>query len=115
MLADITGGTYPAVVNILLALRRAERSGEGCHVQVSMAHNVQLFAYGYFASHQAAGSWPRPGAELLTGGSPRYHLYRTADDRYLACAPLEQRFWDRLVELVELDPALREDSGHWIR
>lgn len=80
-------------------------------MQVSLAHNVQFFGYGYLATHQAGGGWPRPGAEMLTGGSPRYQLYRTADARYVACAPLEQKFWDRLTELVGLDEPLRDDTG----
>src|SRR3546814_8927518 len=29
LIADIGGGTYPAVINILLALRQAEQTGEG--------------------------------------------------------------------------------------
>ncbi|NYD40415.1 CaiB/BaiF CoA transferase family protein [Nocardioides panaciterrulae] len=111
VLADIAGGTYPAVVNILLALRLRDNTGEGTHLQVSMAGNLQVLAYGYFATHQAGGGWPRPGAELLTGGSPRYRVYPTADGRHVACAALEQRFWDRLVELVGLDPELRDDAG----
>ncbi|MFC9359616.1 CaiB/BaiF CoA transferase family protein [Rhodococcus sp. NPDC057014] len=111
VLADIAGGTYPAVVNILLALRQAERTGEGSHLQVSMAHNLQMLGYGYFAAHQAGGQWPRPGAEQLTGGSPRYHIYPTSDGRHIACAALEQKFWDRLVELVGLDDKFRDDDG----
>ncbi|MGW5150576.1 CaiB/BaiF CoA transferase family protein [Rhodococcus koreensis] len=111
VLADIAAGTYPAVVNILLALRQAERSGEGNHIQVSMAHNVQVLGYGYFATHQASGQWPRPGAEQLTGGSPRYRIYPTADRRNIACAALEQKFWDRLVSLVGLDAKFHDDAG----
>lgn len=111
VLADIAAGTYPAVVNILLALRQVEQTGEGCHLQVSMAHNLQLLGYGYFAARQAGGSWPRPGAEQLTGGSPRYHIYPTADGRHIACAALEQKFWNRLVELVDLDEKFHEDAG----
>ena len=109
VIADIAGGTYPAVVNILLALRQRDLTGNATHVEVSMTHNLQVLAYGYFATHQAGGGWPRPGAELLTGGSPRYHLYATADDRYIACAALEQKFWDRLVQLVGLDEAFHDD------
>ena len=112
VLADIAGGTYPAVVNILLALRRRDRTGEGVHVQVSMTHNLQVLAYAYFATHQAGGGWPRPGAELLTGGSPRYHVYPTADGRHIACAALEQKFWDRLVNVVGLDNKFHDDLGH---
>lgn len=111
VIADIAGGTYPALVNILLALRLAERTGEGCHLQVSMAHNLHVLAYGYLAAHQASGAWPRPGAEQLTGGSPRYHIYPTADGRHVACAALEQKFWDRLVRLVGLDEKFHDDTG----
>ena len=58
----------------------------------------------------AAGRWPRPGGELLTGGSPRFQIYRTADARFLAAAPLEQRFWARFAELIGLEAALRDDQ-----
>lgn len=111
VLADIAAGTYPAVMNVLLALRTAEHTGIGAHLQVSMTHNLQVLAYGYIATHQAAGTWPRPGAELLTGGSPRYRIYPAADGRYVACAALEQRFWDRLVSIVGLDEKFHDDSG----
>lgn len=111
VIADIAGGTYPAVMNILLALRQAERTGRGCHLQVSMAHNLQVMAYGYFATRQAGGGWPRPGAELLTGGSPRYQIYPTPDGRHIACAALEQKFWERLVTLTGLDEKFHDDAG----
>ncbi|OZF55793.1 CoA transferase [Rhodococcus sp. 14-2470-1b] len=112
VLADIAAGTYPAVVNILLALRQVDKTGKGRHIQVSMAHNLQVLSYGYFAAHQAGGSWPRPGAEQLTGGSPRYHIYPTSDGRHIACAALEQKFWDRLVALVGLDEKFHDDAGN---
>jgi crotonobetainyl-CoA:carnitine CoA-transferase CaiB-like acyl-CoA transferase len=111
VIADIAAGSYPAVVNILLALRQAERTGLGCHIQVSMSHNLQTLGYGYLASHQAGGAWPRPSAELLTGGSPRYRIYAAADGRYIACAALEQKFWERLVELIGLDEKFHDDAG----
>jgi alpha-methylacyl-CoA racemase len=111
VLADIAGGTYPAVVNILLGLRQRDATGEGVHLQVAMAANLQVLAYGYFATRQAGGGWPVPGDELLTGGSPRYRIYPTSDGRYVACAALEPRFWNRLVELVGLAPDLRDDAG----
>jgi alpha-methylacyl-CoA racemase len=58
----------------------------------------------------ATGQAPRPGGELLTGGSPRYQVYRTADRRFLAAAPLEQRFWDIFCDLIELPAERRDDA-----
>jgi crotonobetainyl-CoA:carnitine CoA-transferase CaiB-like acyl-CoA transferase len=109
LLADIGGGAYPAVVNILLALLNRQRTGHGCHIDISMADGVFTWMYSALASGLGAGSWPRPGDELLTGGSPRYQLYRTADERYLAAAPLEERFWTAFCNVVGLDEPLRDD------
>lgn len=111
VVGDIAGGAYPAVMNILMALRHRDQTGQGAHLQVSMAHNLQTLAYGYLATHHAGGGWPVPGRELLTGGSPRYRIYRTADDRHVAVAALEEKFWSRLAGLIGLDPALVEDAG----
>lgn len=111
VVADIAGGTYPAVVNILLALIRRNATGEGCHLDIGMTPNVSTLAYGYLATHAGGGSWPVPGRDLLTGGSPRYFIYRTADGRHVAAAPLEDRFWARFCELIDLPEELRSDAG----
>jgi len=110
VIADIAGGTYPAVLNILLALHRRATTGEGCHLDIGMTPNLGTLAYGYLATHAGSGSWPVPGDELLTGGSPRYRIYRTADGRHVAAAPLEERFWQRFCDLVGLPDELRADE-----
>jgi len=56
------------------------------------------------------GVWPENGADTFTGGSPRYQLYPTQDQRILACAALEQKFWDRFCELIDLPENLRDDK-----
>ena len=109
LIADIGGGALPAVINILLALRQAQATGQGCHLDVAMTDN--LFAWQWWALGMlAAGRAARPGGELLTGGSPRFQIYRTADGRLLAAAPLEQRFWDTFCALIDLPDALRDDA-----
>lgn len=110
LIADIGGGAYPAVMNILLALLRRERSGEGAYVDVSMSDNVFPFLYWAMGNGTAAGAWPEPGGELVTGGSPRYNIYRTSDGRYLAAAPLEEKFWRRFCDLIGLEEELRDDA-----
>ena len=97
LVADIGGGSYPAVINILLALIERERTGRGARLDVSMTDNVFTFLYWAMGNGLAAGQWPEPGAELLTGGSPRYNIYRAADGGWIAAAPLEDRFWSCLL------------------
>jgi alpha-methylacyl-CoA racemase len=111
LVADIAGGTYPAVINILLALRERDLTGQGCKLDIAMADNLFTFMYWAMGNGLVAGQWPQPGGDLVTGGSPRYNVYRTADDRFLAAAPLEQKFWDTFCELIGLDARYRNDAG----
>jgi crotonobetainyl-CoA:carnitine CoA-transferase CaiB-like acyl-CoA transferase len=67
------------------------------------------FLYGVIGAAAATDAWPRPGGELLSGGSPRYQLYRTKDDRYLAVAPLEEKFWQNFCAAIDLPAGARED------
>jgi len=57
----------------------------------------------------AAGEWPVPGGDLVTGGTPRYQVYRTSDGRYLAAAPLEQKFWENFLRVLQA-PQLLDDA-----
>ncbi len=109
LIADIAGGAYPAVMNILLALRTRERTGEGVRLDIAMAENLFAFLYWAIGNGAVFGLWPVAGGELVTGGSPRYRLYPTADGRVLAAAPLEQKFWDNFCDAVGLADEWRND------
>ncbi len=111
LIADIAGGTYPAVLNILLALRERDRTGLGRKLDVAMADNLFTFLYWALGNGLAAGEWPTPAGDLVTGGSPRYQIYRTADDRFVAAAPLEEKFWGNFCDAIELPAASRDDSA----
>lgn len=108
--ADIAGGTYPAVIDILLALCERERTGRGRFLDVSMSHNMLTFAWWAIAEALVTGRWPGAGESLVTGGSPRYQLYRTADGRWLAAAPLEDHFWHRFCAAIDLPEALKASA-----
>ncbi|MBL0141047.1 MAG: CoA transferase [Betaproteobacteria bacterium] len=110
LVGDIGGGTYPAVVNILLALRRRDRTGEGCFIDIAMSENLFTFMFLGLAMGHGAGAWPRAGAEPLTGGAARYRIYRTADGRHLAVAALEDKFWLAFCDIAGVPEALRDDK-----
>lgn len=109
LIADIAGGAYPAIVNILLALRERDRSGQACFIDVAMTDGVLPFTYWAMGQGMVGGQWPGNGNGLVTGGSPRYRLYPTSDGQLLAAAPLEDKFWRAFVELIELPEPLRDD------
>ena len=107
--ADIAGGTYPALVNQLMALWRRERTGEGAHLDIAMVEGLFPFLYWAQGEGQVTGRWPGAADALVTGGSPRYRLYATADGRFAACAPVETTFWERFLAAIGL-PAERADD-----
>jgi len=110
LVADIAGAAYPAVMNILLALRQRDTTGEGAFIDVSMADCVFPFMFWALGSGFATGQWPGNGTDLLTGGTPRYRLYETRDGKIAAVAAIEQRFWLSFVAAIGLDKELVDDE-----
>jgi len=118
-------GAYPAAINILLALQARARTGRGCHLDISMHDGLMPFAFAALAETIAGHPFPAANTLLTHGGSPRYRLYRMADGRFLAAAPLEDRFWRNFCDAAELpetatgdDVAARvaaHDSAEWRR
>jgi crotonobetainyl-CoA:carnitine CoA-transferase CaiB-like acyl-CoA transferase len=107
--ADIGGGSFPAVINILLALRARDQSGQGSHIDIAMTDTMFTFAWYALALGQASGRFPKPGELSLVGSSPRYQLYPTKDGRIVACGALEQKFWLAFTSLIGLPPELVDD------
>jgi alpha-methylacyl-CoA racemase len=109
LIADIGGGTFPAVINVLLALRQREVTGKGCHLDIAMADAMFTFAWQGLAYGYASKRFPGAGETPLTGGSPRYQLYPTRDGKIVACAALEQKFWLVFTAAIALDPKFIDD------
>jgi alpha-methylacyl-CoA racemase len=109
LIGDIGGGAMPAVMNILLGLRRRDATGEGCFIDIAMTDAMFTFAWHALASGFAEHRFPAPGAARLTGGSPRYQLYPTSDGKLVACAALEQKFWLAFCAAIGLAAPLVDD------
>jgi crotonobetainyl-CoA:carnitine CoA-transferase CaiB-like acyl-CoA transferase len=109
LVADIAGGSFPAVINILLALRQRDLTGRGTHLDIAMTDAMFTFCWHALAAGYATGRFPGPGEAQLSGGSPRYQLYPTRDGKLVACAALEQKFWLAFTAAIGLDPALADD------
>jgi len=108
--ADLAGGTYPATMNILLGLRKRDQDGTGCHIDVSMSDNLFPLMYWGLGNGWAANLWPTPGSDLVTGASPRYQIYQTADNKNLACAPIEEKFWTNFLSVINASELQHEQN-----
>ena len=102
LIADIAGGAYPAFSNILLALRQRDQTGKGSFIDISMSESIFTFLYWAIAEQEVIGKTAQMSDGLVTGGTPRYQIYRTKDQRFIAAAPLENKFWNNFCKLINL-------------
>src|SRR5712671_3328182 len=109
LVADIGGGTMPAVINILLGLRQRDATGSSVYLDVAMTDAMFTFAWYAYAIGNATGKFPKPGELRLAGGSPRYQLYPTGDGKLVACGALEQKFWVAFCNTIGLAAPLMND------
>ena len=109
LVADIGGGTMPAVINILLGLRQRDATGQGVYLDVAMTDAMFTFAWYAYALGQGTGTFPGPGELRLVGASPRYQLYPTRDGKLVACGALEQKFWLSFCNTIGLPAPLMND------
>ncbi len=105
-IADLLGGSLSAAMGILSALVDAQRSGHGRYIDVSMADCTLAQAVFPLASIHRKGEVASRGTDTLSGGLPWYSVYATADERYVALASLEEKFWRRFCEALH--------RRHWI-
>jgi crotonobetainyl-CoA:carnitine CoA-transferase CaiB-like acyl-CoA transferase len=89
--ADLLGGALHAALAVVAAVHHARTTGVGSRVEVPMCET--LVASAPFAHAEA--ELPENERGLLLGAVPCYAVYRCADDRYLAVAALEAKFWTR--------------------
>lgn len=97
--ADIAGGSQPAVIAILAALYERMRSGRGRWLDISMSDGtlaLNALTASAAAHHQES---PTLGGEVLNSGT-LYDYYSTSDGRFLAVGSLEPKFAARFFEVI---------------
>jgi len=98
--ADVYGA-MAAATSVLGALLRREREGLGCWIDLSISDVIGGVGAPLHAGWTQQGDdAPGRGEGILSGGIAHYSTYRTSDDRYLAVAALEPKFFSRFAELV---------------
>jgi len=94
--ADIAAGGMHAVMAILAALVRKQRTGEGAYLDVSIADGVLAMMGLYIDELLATGTEPGPGHYILTGRYACYDTYECADGRWVSVGAIEAPFFRNL-------------------
>ena len=116
LVGDMSGGGAYLVIGMLSALLEATKSGQGQVIDAAMVDGAasQMSSIWGF---RAAGAWQdERGSNILDGGAPFYTAYRTKDGLHIAVAPIENRFYRNLLEVLgldDIDPASQHDPSQW--
>ena len=89
-----------AALNVVAALWRRVQTGTGCYLDIAIADGpafLMAMEYDYFWN---TGRQRQRGDTHLCGGYPWYHVFETADGRYLSVAAVEPQFYARLCHVL---------------
>lgn len=100
--ADIAAGGMNAAIGILLALFAREKTGQGQYIDISMTDGMVGFLPSTLFFQQLTGHEPGRSDGILSHRYACYNTYTTADDRHITIGAVENRFWNRLCELLNV-------------
>ncbi|MDA1116835.1 MAG: CaiB/BaiF CoA-transferase family protein [Proteobacteria bacterium] len=123
LVGDFGGGGMLLGFGIACGLLHAQRTGQGQVVDAAMVEGASLLA-AMFSGFLAANRWSEErGANVLDTGAPWYDCYETSDGKYVAIGAIEAKFFEELVQRLQLSglppqnerarwPEMREAFAH---
>lgn len=98
-LADITA-SHMVTIGILIALRKAEASGIGDYIDISLFDSAFSLATTALATYFGSGSAPSRGEERHNGKYPWADIYETEDGKFITLCAIEEQFYRSLCLAV---------------
>ncbi len=98
-IADYAGAVF-GIIGIMAALLRRDKLKEAQYIDIAMLDCLFSFLSMISGKFFIDGIIPEPGDGLLTGGFACYNIYETKDRRYITVGSIEEKFWERLCEIL---------------
>jgi alpha-methylacyl-CoA racemase len=117
LVGDFGGGAMYLAFGVVCALLEARTSGKGQVIDAAMVDGAASLGAAIFGL-RAAGIWNENRADnILDSGAPWYDVYETADGKYISIGAIEERFFNLLLEKLDLRaPELRNrHRSNWPR
>ena len=109
---DFGGGALYLAMGLLAAMLEAAKSGEGQIVDAAMvdgAASMMTTFYGLLA----AGVWKEQrSSNILDGGAHFVNTYQTKDKQYIVIGAIEDRFYQKLLDKLEITDADLRTQQH---
>ncbi len=110
VVGDMGGGAMFLAVGLLSAILESKNSGQGQVVDVAMTEGSAYLALACFGL-SAVDYWSDEREDnVLDGGAHFWRCYETKDEKFVALGSVEAKFYDILLEKLELDPSTLPDQ-----
>jgi alpha-methylacyl-CoA racemase len=103
LVGDFGGGGMLLAFGIVCAVLEARSSGKGQVVDAAMVDGAVTLMAMFIGMKSLGMSCDAPGTHFLSGAAHYYDTYETRDGKFISIGPLEQQFYQLLVDKVGLD------------
>jgi alpha-methylacyl-CoA racemase len=112
LLAADMAAAYQTVVYVLAALLARQRSGVTFESAIDVSIHEAAMQWMMFPSARRLvdGAEADPRELPLRGQSPRYNVYETADNKWLALGALEDKFWTAFCRRIDRPDLIAVDD-----
>ncbi|MGX1702023.1 CaiB/BaiF CoA transferase family protein [Microbacterium sp. NPDC055357] len=109
LLGDFAGGGMYLVIAVLAAIIERDRTGEGSELDIAILDGATYLTT-MLHEYRARGEWSDiPGTNRLDTGAPYYDSYLSSDGYWITVGALEEKFFQELADVLEIDQADRFD------
>jgi alpha-methylacyl-CoA racemase len=112
LVGDFGGGGMLLALGLVSAILEARVSGQGQVVDAAMVDGAALMMTLFYGLRSAEMWTTEAGTNFLDSGAPFYNVYETSDGGHVAVGAIEPQFYDRLLEVLEIEP---RDAPQWDR
>jgi len=102
-IGDLIGGTACGAMSILAAILQQKIQGKGQYLDVSIMDGLLAHSVVGMSNIKSEEIFGIDLSDMLNGLLHCYQLYPTKDNRYMALAALEYKFWERFCRALDRD------------
>ncbi|TDU00836.1 crotonobetainyl-CoA:carnitine CoA-transferase CaiB-like acyl-CoA transferase [Azorhizobium sp. AG788] len=113
---DLGGGALYLAFGMLAAIIEARQSGKGQVVDAGISDCAAHLMTNFFGMYAAGLMSLERGTNFSDSGAPYYDSYICADGQYVSVAPIEDKFFDLLLDKLGFDKAnfpAQNDRARW--
>ncbi|MBD0416733.1 CaiB/BaiF CoA transferase family protein [Oryzicola mucosus] len=113
---DLGGGALYLALGMLAAIIEARSSGKGQTVDAAISDGTAHLMTNFHGMRAAGLMSLERGTNYSDSGAPFYDVYECADGRFVSVAPIEEKFFELLVEKIGLSVAElppQNDRDRW--